>query len=110
MPKLRLVKKKAVNILDPGKDLIVLQFFCSFGENQYSGGEEAIQLLLDQLYSLCWSFAVVGVVSLLAGSSYVSIWTWTGESQALRYVPERHPLSIFFRFAFLLLYRLMVLT
>lgn len=49
------------------------------------GGEEAIEILIDELYKLCWSFAVVGGVSLVSGSSYVAIWTWTGESQSLRY-------------------------
>ena len=48
------------------------------------GGEAAINLLTDQLYQLCWSFAVVGFVSLLSGSLYVGLWSYTGERQALR--------------------------
>ena len=48
------------------------------------GGEAAVEILKNQLYQLCWSFAVVGFVSLLSGSIYVSIWTYTGEKQALR--------------------------
>ena len=48
------------------------------------GGDAAVEILKDQLYQLCWSFAVVGFVSLLSGSVYVSMWTYTGERQSLR--------------------------
>jgi len=48
------------------------------------GGEATLELLIDQLYQLCWSFAVVGGVSLVSGTTYVAIWTYTGENQALR--------------------------
>lgn len=34
--------------------------------------------------TLIWSFVILGVVSLFSGSAYVSIWTYTGERQALR--------------------------
>lgn len=48
------------------------------------GKEKAFELLIDQLYQLCWSFAVVGLVSLIAGTLYVALWTYTGESQTTR--------------------------
>jgi hypothetical protein len=43
------------------------------------GGEAALEILIDELYKLCWSFAVVGGVALFSGSLYVALWTYTGE-------------------------------
>jgi ABC-type multidrug transport system fused ATPase/permease subunit len=48
------------------------------------GGDATLEILVDELYQLCWSFAVVGSVALVSGSTYVAIWTYTGEKQALR--------------------------
>lgn len=48
------------------------------------GSEATMDVLLSQLYQLCWLFGVVGGVSLIVGSGYVAIWTYTGEKQALR--------------------------
>jgi ABC-type multidrug transport system fused ATPase/permease subunit len=48
------------------------------------GGEATMDLLLSELYRLCWLFGIVGGVSLIVGSGYVTIWTYTGEKQALR--------------------------
>jgi len=43
-----------------------------------------VDLLKGQMDKLIWSFLVLGVVSLFSGSLYVSLWTYTGERQALR--------------------------
>lgn len=48
------------------------------------GGEAAIDALKSQMNTLIWSFVILGVVSLFSGSLYVSLWTYTGERQALR--------------------------
>jgi len=62
-----------------------LETFNNIGKLMNSvGGEAALEILKSQLYQLVWSFAVVGFVSLLCGSLYVSLWTYTGERQALR--------------------------
>jgi ABC-type multidrug transport system fused ATPase/permease subunit len=47
-------------------------------------GEEAYDLLMQQLNQLCLAFLFLGVVSLVVGFCYVTIWTYTGERQALR--------------------------
>lgn len=41
-------------------------------------------MLKEQMNKLIWSFLILGVVSLFSGSFYVSMWTYTGEQQALR--------------------------
>jgi ABC-type multidrug transport system fused ATPase/permease subunit len=48
------------------------------------GGDATLDLLLSELYRLCWLFGIVGGVSLVVGAGYVAIWTYTGEKQALR--------------------------
>jgi ATP-binding cassette, subfamily B (MDR/TAP), member 1 len=47
-------------------------------------GEEAFDMLQQELYKLCIAFLLLGAVSLLVGFCYVAIWTYTGERQALR--------------------------
>jgi ATP-binding cassette subfamily B (MDR/TAP) protein 1 len=48
------------------------------------GGGRAVEILQDQLLDLVYSFLILGVVALFAGSAYVALWTQTGEKQALR--------------------------
>ena len=43
-----------------------------------------MDLLRQELNKLCIAFAGVGGVSLVTGFAYVSIWTYTGQLQALR--------------------------
>lgn len=47
-------------------------------------GEEAFDVLKTKLMELCVSFGILGAISLCVGFVYVSIWTYTGERQALR--------------------------
>jgi ATP-binding cassette subfamily B (MDR/TAP) protein 1 len=49
-----------------------------------SSGADVYDYLMTELNKLVLGFAVVGVVSLVTGSLYVAIWTFTGEQQALR--------------------------
>jgi ABC-type multidrug transport system fused ATPase/permease subunit len=48
------------------------------------GGEELFDFLRQELNKMCIAFGIVGLVSLVTGSLYVSIWTYLGEKQALR--------------------------
>lgn len=49
------------------------------------GSVDAIMdVINDELARLCTAFAVVGAVCLVAGTLYVSVWTYCGERQALR--------------------------
>ena len=48
------------------------------------GGDELWEFLRQELNDLCIAFGVVGLISLVAGTLYVSIWTYIGEKQALR--------------------------
>lgn len=48
------------------------------------GNAAIMDVLMNKLRELCLAFAVVGFVSLVTGSLYVSIWTYTGEKMALR--------------------------
>jgi ATP-binding cassette subfamily B (MDR/TAP) protein 1 len=48
------------------------------------GSAAAADQLKSQMDTLIWSFVILGVVSLFSGSFYVSLWTYTGERQALR--------------------------
>ncbi|KAL7535659.1 hypothetical protein ACHAXR_006647 [Thalassiosira sp. AJA248-18] len=45
---------------------------------------ESLDIFLDELYKLIYGFAIVGAVSLVSGSTYVSLWTYIGEQQTLR--------------------------
>ncbi|KAL7518514.1 hypothetical protein ACHAWX_003334 [Stephanocyclus meneghinianus] len=52
---------------------------------EVSGGANSIMdVLRQELNKLCIAFAVVGLISLVCGFVYVSLWTYTGEQQALR--------------------------
>ncbi len=48
------------------------------------GSEGLMDYLQQELAKLCVAFAVVGLICLVTGTLYVSIWTYTGEKQALR--------------------------
>ena len=48
------------------------------------GSDGLMDVLKQELLNLCIAFAIVGVVVLFTGAGYVSIWTYTGEKQALR--------------------------
>ena len=48
------------------------------------GGTGLEKVLKQELNNLALGFALVGVVSLVSGASYVSIWTYTGQQQSLR--------------------------
>ena len=50
-------------------------------ENQSA---DLMTLLRTELNKLCAAFAIVGIICLITGFIYVSIWTYTGEKQALR--------------------------
>lgn len=52
------------------------------------GSEGLMDFLQQELFKLCIAFAVVGLVCLVTGALYVSIWTYTGEKQALRIQTE----------------------
>mmetsp|Transcript_2573 Transcript_2573/g.6073 ORF Transcript_2573/g.6073 Transcript_2573/m.6073 type:complete len:1406 (-) Transcript_2573:56-4273(-) len=52
--------------------------------SQNLGGKSLEEYLRSELLSLCIAFVVVGAVVMVAGTGYVSIWTYTGEKQALR--------------------------
>ena len=51
---------------------------------QRLGDDGLMELLENELRNLCVAFAVVGLICLVSGFAYVSIWTYTGEKQALR--------------------------
>ncbi len=48
------------------------------------GNDRLMDLVQGELKDLCIAFAIVGLVSLVTGALYVSIWTYTGKKQALR--------------------------
>lgn len=48
------------------------------------GEENLMNQVQQELNRLVIAFALVGVVALLSGASYVAIWTYTGERQAFR--------------------------
>ncbi|KAL3780127.1 hypothetical protein HJC23_001316 [Cyclotella cryptica] len=56
---------------------------------EISGGTNSLMdELRQELNKLCIGFAVVGLISLVCGFAYVSLWTYTGEQQALRIQKE----------------------
>jgi len=59
-----------------------LELFNQIGSLIAAGG--SVDILLDQMYALIYSFAIVGAVSLVSGATYVSLWTYIGEQQTLR--------------------------
>lgn len=59
-----------------------LEVFNQIGIIIAQGGSPMI--LLDQMYKLIYSFAIVGAVSLVSGTTYVALWTYIGEVQTLR--------------------------
>lgn len=59
-----------------------LETFNNIGKLLSQGA--SITILLDEMYKLIYSFAIVGAVSLVSGFAYVSIWTYVGEQQTLR--------------------------
>ena len=59
-----------------------LETFNNIGKIIGAGGD--ISIISDELFKLIYSFAILGVVTLIAGSAYVAIWTYTGERQTLR--------------------------
>jgi len=63
-----------------------LDTFSSLGSILSRVGENAdlFALLRSELNKLCIAFAIVGVVCLVTGFIYVSIFTYTGEQQSLR--------------------------
>ena len=48
------------------------------------GTDSLYDYLRQELNKLCIAFVIVGVIALVSGTAYVSIWTYTGEKQALR--------------------------
>jgi ATP-binding cassette subfamily B (MDR/TAP) protein 1 len=52
------------------------------------GAQDLMDLLEQELIKLCIAFAGVGAICLVTGFAYVSIWTYTGEQQALRIQKE----------------------
>ena len=58
-----------------------------------NAGANLADVVQNELNSLVIAFAVLGVFSLVAGALYVSIWTYTGEQQALR-IKERYVQSV----------------
>jgi len=59
-----------------------LETFNQIGKIIAAGG--SIDILMDEMYKLIYSFAVVGAVTLVSGTTYVALWTYTGEQQTLR--------------------------
>ena len=51
---------------------------------QRVGSEGLMETIEQELLRLCVAFAIVGLICLVTGTIYVSIWTYTGEKQALR--------------------------
>jgi len=59
-----------------------------------NAGVNLMDVVQEELNKLVIAFAILGAVSLVAGSLYVSIWTYTGEKQALR-IKEKFVKSAF---------------
>lgn len=59
-----------------------LETFNQIGTIIAQGGSYTI--LLDEMYKLIYSFAIVGAISLVSGTTYVALWTYIGEAQTLR--------------------------
>jgi len=59
-----------------------LEIFNQIGSIIAAGGSYTI--LLDEMYKLIYSFAIVGAISLVSGTTYVALWTYIGEQQTLR--------------------------
>ena len=59
-----------------------------------NAGANLIDVVQEELNKLVIAFAILGAISLIAGSLYVSIWTYTGEKQALR-IKEKFVKSAF---------------
>ena len=59
-----------------------LEIFNQIGSIIAAGGSYTI--LLDEMYKLIYSFAIVGAISLVSGTTYVALWTYIGELQTLR--------------------------
>ena len=47
-------------------------------------GTELMEYLQQELFKLCIAFAIVGLICLVTGTLYVSIWTYTGSKIGLR--------------------------
>jgi ATP-binding cassette subfamily B (MDR/TAP) protein 1 len=58
-----------------------------------NAGADIYGVIQGELNELVVAFAVLGGVSLVSGSMYVSLWTYTGEKQALR-IQERFVVSL----------------
>ncbi|KAL7533771.1 hypothetical protein ACHAXR_008989 [Thalassiosira sp. AJA248-18] len=54
------------------------------GKMNDDSDEALMDLLKSELAQLCIAFAIVGLICLVTGTLYVSLWTYTGEKQALR--------------------------
>ena len=59
-----------------------------------NAGANLMDVVQEELNKLVIAFAILGAISLIAGSLYVSIWTYTGEKQALR-IKEKFVKSAF---------------
>ena len=59
-----------------------------------NAGANLMDVVQEELNKLVIAFAILGGISLLSGSLYVSIWTYTGEKQALR-IKEKFVKSAF---------------
>ena len=59
-----------------------LETFNDIGTIIAAGGD--ITILKSEMQKLIYSFAIVGFVTLLSGTTYVSLWSYTGETQTLR--------------------------
>lgn len=70
---------------------LLLLFYSSFLIN---AGADLLDVVQHELNQLCIAFAILGAVSLVSGGAYVSIWTYTGEKQALR-IKEKFVKSAF---------------
>ena len=62
-----------------------LDTFNQIGQLIATMGPDAVNVLLGELYKLIYSFAIVGAITLISGSIYVSLWTYVGEAQTLGY-------------------------
>ena len=51
---------------------------------QRVGSDGLWDYIMQELQQLCLAFAIVGIICLVTGTISVSIWTYTGEKQALR--------------------------
>jgi len=59
-----------------------LETFNEIGTLIASGAD--ISILNDEMLKLIYGFAIVGAVTLISGTCYVAIWSYTGEIQTLR--------------------------